>query len=155
MLNKLTGTYEGKGNGTTWTSFENYVGLGTLFANVTNGVISMDGASDLREPMLLQDMTNASKGGKIHLDPGWIKTSVLHDRFSIGLNSLFNKYPFVEPGTSTRYKVGKFRIMALEKMIETNAASTPNIAVGYEHNIRVAVGISGGYWKTQTSFIQL
>lgn len=89
--------------------------------------------------------------GKIHLDPGHIKTSVLDGKIKVSLNKVY-KILFNQPNASARSHekamVGSFRFMLLEKMINSVSGLADNgIKMAYEHNIRV-----GGYIVTKRSY---
>lgn len=144
---------EGKANGAEvigMTSGNNY----SLAANERTGLIQMTPAVDeLAEPLDYQRFKPVSKIGKIHLDPGQIKTSVLTKKFKISFNKFFNAFnPQAAPATNV--DVGKmvynpyvkYRVFALEKMLDANpgASKTP-VIVAVENNVRIFSRVT--QWK--------
>lgn len=82
--------------------------------------------------------------GKVHLDPGHIKTSTLSSSVTISLNKVY-RLLFNQPSASARSHekaiIGEFRFIMLEKMIAAVAGTAENsIKLAFEHNIRM-----GGY----------
>lgn len=84
--------------------------------------------------------------GKVHLDPGHIKTSVLDGKVTISLNKLYRLLFRTEDVGSTSHAkaiLGRFRFMMLEKMLNSVVGDANNsIKCAFEHNIRM-----GGYIK--------
>lgn len=84
---------------------------------------------------------NVRRSASAHLTPGQLKTSVLTTVKWVNLESLCrNVFGF----TSNAYdmgKMGRFRFFAFEHMLKY-AASTPNIKVTAEHNLRIAMKMS-------------
>lgn len=81
--------------------------------------------------------------GKVHLDPGHIKTSVLDGKLTISLNKLYRILFRAEDTVNNHAKaiLGRFRFIMLEKMINAVTGSATNsIKCAYEHNLRI-----GGY----------
>jgi len=78
-------SYYGKGNGST-VSNTLLIGAQTLYADDYSALIALDGAVDMREPILPPQAIMATRAGKAHLDPGQIKTSVLTYKFTENVN---------------------------------------------------------------------
>lgn len=134
-------SYEGKGAGVQYTVPLAYYPIQPLLADPW-GVISGADDGDLpKEPPLVGSLIGPNRSGKIHLDPGHIKTSVLTFKGSFSLNILWSKMAIQNdsPGTPNKYvntRVGNFRLFAVEKMINT-AEVADSIVLGFEHNLRL------------------
>lgn len=125
-----------------------------LTANTMTGISTLgsnsSGVSGLLEPLDYQYFTNVSKIGKVHLDPGHIKTSVLTKTLNILFGNFLNiinpQVPDSTGSDNTKSYVNKklavYRMFALEKMIDSNATeNTTVVAVGYEHNVRISANV--------------
>lgn len=92
----------------------------------------------MMEPPGLAAVTRASRVGKVHLDPGQIKTSVLVYRKKFNLNYLLNQISRhgveASDGTQKNFiNIGTFRFFHVEKMIQAVATTDVNgIIVAYE-----------------------
>jgi len=134
-------TYEGKGNGTRY--YVPYVDepKQPLIGDAL-GLISFNGEkTGMKEPPQGFQLERVKAQGKVHLDPGQIKTSVITSRGSIGLDVLINYCINFNATTNPLMFTGKFRIMALEKMINT-VATADQIVVAYELNLRYGSWLS-------------
>jgi len=133
--------YYGNGNGTQYN--DNTVGTVPFVGDKDTGVISKDaGASvSLREPPFANMFVSCKQQGKIHLDPGQIKTSVLTYKKTTLLNSLMRQTVMNNSTIGRLYTTsGQFRFFGLEKMID--ATSDPlSIIVAYEHNYLIGLAI--------------
>lgn len=138
-------TYSGKGSGLVARIERGIVDQGkSLLASEQTGTIAYQnntGELWLREVPLPTAFVGQTKAGRLRVEPGAIKTSSLTHTWRIPLNDLWNTVRFSATQTSitkgrvtTRY--GKYRVMALEKMI--CATSTDTVPVlGVEHNLRM------------------
>lgn len=107
-----------------------------LVADTTYAIIEgSEAIPGRKEPPQANEFRNVTSQGKIHLDPAEIKTSVLTCTHHMYLNQLVWQcvVPTNSKSIATRY--GKFRVFALEKMIDVGA--TENISVAIEHNLDV------------------
>lgn len=113
-----------------------------FIADDTNGVMSKVPTERwYQEPVGPEMLEKVSKFGKIHLDPGQIKTSSLTTKKSIGVNQLIkavavnNILPVVN---HTRHYLGHYRFMMVEKMITAVAGTSINsIKLAFEHNLKI------------------
>ena len=150
-------SYEGTGSGTL-VDTPAMTPPANLFADDQTGVILYDGVNDMREPMLPPSAVRAKRSGKVRLEPGHIKTSSLQTKMTIRFNDFFTKLGkfanVVSPSTTaySQHPLGKFKLMALEKIIETQADPLP-ITVAYEHNLRIAVSCFGKPNQTRQTFV--
>jgi len=116
-----------------------------------------------QEPVPASHFINVSTTGKIHMDPGHIKTSVLDGRFSVSMQHFYKTVAaqMLLSGPSglsaleyhKKTKYGNYRFMLIEKMINAVAGTPDNgIKLAWETNIRM-----GGYITTsnQTETAQL
>lgn len=157
--------YFGKGSGTQAYTKDSsgYVIAGSGFhGDVATGTIAKVPTEKwYQEPVPASHFIRVLKVGKVHLDPGHIKTSVLDGRYTISLDK-FYKLLRVEiaptgPAPYTYYHdrsiMGVYRFMILEKMLNSVVGTAANsIKCAFEHNIRI-----GGYitTKNQTETAQL
>lgn len=86
----------------------------------------------LAEPPKVSQLYNVRRNGKIHLDPGEIKTSVLYHTINISVNSFFRKFVYkgaIVPETM----FGNYRIFAVEKMLKTTLETdVSQMKIAYE-----------------------
>lgn len=107
-----------------------------------------------QEPVPASHFIRVVKSGKVHLDPGHIKTSVLDGKFKISVNNFYKvlgaEMGIAQSGLTAadyhkRSTMGHYRFMLLEKMINAVAGTADNgIKVAWETNIRM-----GGYITTR------
>lgn len=92
--------------------------------------------SVLAEPQPLSVMKRAKRVGKIHLDPGHIKTSTLIDRRRISINVLLQL--LTRSGVADNLcKIGKFRYFVMEKMLQSVGGNEYNgIKVHFEVDLK-------------------
>lgn len=151
-------SYTGKGSGMEVDHQKPYV-TSMFYADVQKGMILYDGLNEYREPILAQNTRNTSYSSKVKLDPSDIKTSALSSSTTMLLNKFITKMALstgsVASTSSIKTLVGKFRVFALEKMIETetNEADIVPITVAYEVNTRISCYVTGGANATLQSFI--
>lgn len=139
-------SYEGKGSGT----YTNHKRFSTpnanvnLWAHVDKGtILAEQPVNGFEEPMEPNMMNMVTREGKIKVEPGEIKTSVLTWNSSMFFTDLYDKmkYRNTDLSGTTAHKVGKFRIFAIEKMLQASATESA-ISTGYEHNIDIACNVS-------------
>lgn len=110
-----------------------------------------------KEPPQPKDFVNVSHCGKIRMDPGEIKTSVLQDKFAMNFSSLFRACAYSQnpsvPAVNTTFtlstprlrNLGKFRVFCVEKMISINQNSSPNtapaISIAFENNVEISATV--------------
>lgn len=141
-------SYEGKGtsirnrdrNRGTSAAFTGHVTHGT----VEIGAASLDPATTnwkiYQEPPEPGAFENCRKYGKVKLDPGEIKTSVITSYKRMSPTGWLRL--FLEQGTSgsyRRYYIGSTKLFALEKMLETANVTPTDVVVAYEHNLNIQV----------------
>lgn len=127
--------YGGTGNGAVYAGKSAVVLNKQLIADKTNGFIEGDAADGLLEPWHQMYFQYVTQKGKVHLDPGFIKTSSLEFRRNISLTLLNRRLSQISSGTKVRDPLGKFRFFGLERMIDTSPLGTPGeVNVGLEIN---------------------
>lgn len=138
-------SYSGTGSGF-MVDNNRQLGQAYFYADTADGIISYDGADDLREPPPAENTRQTKKTGKAKLDPGEVKTSVLSSKQTVSLNRFYTLAGRVLMGTNKNKSfLGKFRCFALEKMIETEfGENIVPIAVAWEHNLRLECYVTGG-----------
>jgi len=140
-------SYEGSGNGAVY--MKDGCSTGTFLAN-SQGIInphpiSIDSEfNDLNEPPNYKQFTFVKKHGKIHLDPGHIKTSVL--TYKKGFN-MMNLMKILNDGASVtsvpRVSIGNYRFFAMEKMVQAVATTTTNAPkIAYEIDWKLGIYVT-------------
>jgi len=127
-------TIGGKGTGVEML-FPNSSAPGQVVAQNNNGIItkvSLD--TDLLEPLSGFFFPKSTQQGKIHLDPGQLKTSVLKYDRRISLAYLFKLFSYV-PGNPVIVPFGNYRFFQLERMIDISGSL--NMKIAMEHNLEV------------------
>lgn len=143
-------SYSGKGNSLIAKRSANESGTNPdLNGDQDWGVIlGSETENSRKEPPQPSEFRNVKYSGKIHLDPGFIKTSVLTSKFKMYFNTFFKKCQKVDTqdlingvlhGTFAK-TMGKFRVFAAEKMIDTGAAEV--ISVAFETNTEVSAKVT-------------
>lgn len=112
---------------------------------VLPSTIATDTNSNMYKELPLSSQFIGCKGqGKAHLDPGEIKTSVMHDSVKIGLQKLIavlwgKPASVTTAGQFQQYWIGKTRLFGFEKMIQAVATdSTNQFNLAYEHQLFLA-----------------
>lgn len=102
----------------------------------SNGIFTQNSSGNpFNEPLQGGAFKNITKIGKVHIDPGEIKTSSLIDKMTFNLTDFWleiRTQGLIRKATGK----GKFCFMYIEKMIDTSAAA-PNLIIALEHNYRV------------------
>jgi len=135
-------SYYGIGNGTGAINRNNAYAFASrdFICDDDNGVIAkVPTESFYQEPIGPELLEKVKYHGKVHLDPGHLKTSSLTDRFSVDLTKFIRMA--AHDNTSIqhhRHYFGSYRFMMLEKMLAAASGSVANsIKLGYEVNERV------------------
>jgi len=116
-------TYEGNGTGTIYLKTPPTGGPRPVFyANKENSVILSDNGDGCPlEPPETSQFDVVRREGKIKLDPGEIKTSILSWKKSMKFNDFWNMvYPLSGQNTAVK-PIGTYRLFAIEKMIHFTA----------------------------------
>jgi hypothetical protein len=136
--------YSGKGAGPIHKAHQGV----QFLAGELNGVISYGANTNapnaLQEPPLAGDFVFVDRQGKMKLEPGDIKTSVLTYKKSHNFQKFYRKLVNLSatrllPEATYRDHsgVGEYKLFALEKMIDTDQGpDQPSILLAFEHNIR-------------------
>lgn len=108
-------------------------------------ILGSELTNDRKEPPQPVEFRNVAFCGKVHLDPSVIKTSVLSSTYKSNFSVFFRKCQLLSalstpPGAAlvaTRLKAyGRYRVFALEKMIDTGASET--ISIAFESNTEIS-----------------
>lgn len=96
------------------------------------------------EPMKVSQLYHVKRSGKVHLDPGQVKTSILTYYKKFSLNTLLQVLSRgnIVTSSDSAIKIGNYRIFALEKMI--NSVTTTDVTavrVAFEHDYKVAMSV--------------
>lgn len=125
----------GKGTGVV-ARYPNSTSPANVVGDITSGLISNVSLDDnAKEPLSGYFFPKSSQQGKVHLDPGALKTSVLTTKRSIGLKYLL-RMNYQISGTQSITPFGSYRFFQLEKMIDTGVVI--NLLVAYEHNLAIS-----------------
>lgn len=105
----------------------------TIIASTDSGIVftsSGSGADDLPQEVPLWNYFQKVKGtGKLHLDPGEIKTSTVTATLSGSVNSILNKLNGISNLVNRRVLFGKMKFFAIEKMINSNVLRPISLAM--------------------------
>lgn len=126
--------YGGSGNGAIWYGRVGSPNVQELIAHKNYGYIENNGVNDagLQEPLHQIHFKYVTKKGKVHLDPGYIKTSVLTYKKTISCTALNRRISQICTSNKVRDSFGVFRFFGLERMID----------VGLENNIKLGIEIN-------------
>lgn len=113
--------------------------FGSLTTSVTNQMSA--GTSLYSEVAQPQQLIGVYTHGKVHLDPGEIKTSKLVFTKKIQLNKLISLYKLKDgPNGKPEFYFGKTRIIGVEKMINAVAMDSTNaFNLAFEHDMKIGV----------------
>lgn len=107
------------------------------------------------EPPRLNEVIGPKKQAKAHLDPGEIRTSVLTYTKSFNLNSLARKVNYTT-GTQSFLKIGNFRAIFLEKMLNYETGTVENaIKIAVEHDHKTGIYATASKVNATTSEVML
>lgn len=132
----------------------------SLSVNVNTGLMVQGAASfvtgvgvaPLSEPLDYQYFSNVSKVGKIHIDAGQMKTSLLRKKNTFSMGNFLNMVnPQLNDAGSTvangdrtfiSGRISNYRMFAVEKMLDANpAGALTNVTVALEHNVKISAYI--------------
>ena len=133
-------SYYGNGNGT------GAKGRGGTYAIASRDFVAEDTSGVIakvpverwfQEPPGPEVLTKVKKYGKVHLDPGQIKTSNLFTTLSISIAKFWHTIAHVpQSNIHHMHWLGKYRFLVVEKMLTSVAGNATNsIKVAYEHNL--------------------
>lgn len=156
--------YRGYGTGPT---HDDHTIATNFHADDTFGVIKQVGISDLLEPAPANQFQNVVAAGKIGLNAGQIKTSILTDKRSFLFNTLIQHIRGnsgeIYTGTFTAYtsasllkyrldfKLGRYELAGLEKVMDVD--STP-IVIAYECQHDIKVGAYEGKPRNMSTYFK-
>jgi len=132
-------SYDGNGNGSTWIKGSS---TANFHANSVSGVIDqvssalVSNKSPMGEPPHAKEFVSVKNSGKVRIEPGSIKTSVLSSKIAMNFNRFFETTWKMSLPLSSKlrtYGMGKFRFFCLEKMLDPVAAIS--IVVAVEHQL--------------------
>lgn len=129
-------SFEGNGTGPIWTAGQiPNSGVNSIFyASRDTGIINA-GQQYIKEPPPQTEFRNVKKTGKLHCQPGEIKTSVLYAKEVHYLDAWMHWYWQQLVVTTGRPSVfGSYRLFFVEKLID--CTSTINMVCAFEHNIK-------------------
>lgn len=132
--------YYGPGNGTDSMTTDTDItpSVGIRCENNYGAVAKAPTENWYKEVLQPANLENCKKFGKIVIEPGYIKTSVLKMYKIIELDQFYKKVTIRTSGTnlSDVQTLGNFRAMMLEKIMDTATGSAANsIKIGYEVNM--------------------
>jgi len=144
--------YFGNGTGTeAWTRDPNPTVGGTTFRadNEFGAIARVPTERWYQEVVPATHFVQVKQFGKVVLDPGHIKTSVLSFYGKFSLSSIYKKlFDKTASGFHSKTSIGNYRFMLLEKMIQASTPTAANqITVAYEVNLRM-----GCYATTKNNF---
>lgn len=126
--------YKGTGNGALQRTVDQIIFInGAATANNTNVDASL--YPNFAEPPHPAEFTHVNRYGKVYINPGQIKTNVLHFKSKINVTNLFIKlYRYYwNNGTSDWFNLGIFGMFGLERVIaKLDSESSPGINITYE-----------------------
>lgn len=109
-----------------------YGSVERVLANQVTGLVNVNSGVDMpEEPPQSTYFVGVKQIGKIHLDPGQLKTSSVTASLSGSVNSVHHKYNQSSSGNQRTYN-GKMKFYAIEKMINTTVERP--IIIGLELN---------------------
>lgn len=129
-------SYGGTGTGAVQLAGINTAVATQLIGDSTTGFIAGSSADPgLQEPIHQMYFQYVSQKGKVHMDPGYIKTSVLYHKQNYSLNRLNQMISQITTNTKQRNVFGKFRFFGIERMLDTALLASPaTITLGIEIN---------------------
>lgn len=146
-------SYTGRGTGLLIRDTQRQNNTSNSFgSDVRHGLMAYVAATDLsqslREPPVGTIFANAKRSGKVKLEPGSIKSSVLTFKKNISFNSMIQmmvpQLCGFASGLFRQYsQVGNCRVFAMEKILDDGAGG--NIVAAYEINDNISVGLFS--WK--------
>lgn len=134
--------YSGKGNGTESFNRDAHpviAASGFRADNIYGAIAKVPTEKWFQEVVPASQFTNIKSFGKVVLDPGHVKTSVLNFYAAVPLSTVYRRmFGSDIPGKHPKCFLGEYRFMLLEKMINaTIGGPTNGIKVSYEVNYRL------------------
>ena len=136
-------SYEGFGTGSNSFRDQNIVNEQQFVCSGVTGLLfkQCPSASGLTEAPPPGYFNQVKKVGKIHMDPGQVKTSVLTHHLKCRQEHFFGHLADNIGGTTVLIPFGEFRFFHLEHMLKT-AEDDPNLNIVGEHNLRIAMTLT-------------
>jgi len=144
--------YEGSGNGINPKSSKVTETRLPLTGNATTGVIAPDPAlvvtAGYKEPPQ-PSLFKCSKFGKVNFPPGYVKSSVLVTKKSMGFNRMF-RLLFDDwtldstTGINTVSPLGSYRLFMVEKILQAGTGDSQALNLAYECNTDTYLSMKGG-----------
>lgn len=124
-------------------------------APAVGAAIRWNSTNTLKEPPMKTQLIGVKQTGKAHLDPGQIKTSVLVDSRTVGLNWYWNKLNARKLAAQPQNSYfGKARYFVLEKMLSMGKpAFTTAIRVAFEVDHKHAIQVHCKRMPPSASYI--
>lgn len=133
-------SYAGSGNGAQWQGQTGDPDFRQFIANYVHGYIEGAGVQDdIQEPLHQMYFKYVTQKGKVHLDPGYIKTSVLYHKQNMCVNVLLKKLNEMLANNKVRDSFGKFRFFGIERMIDTSEGGTITLGVEINHYLNLSL----------------
>jgi hypothetical protein len=142
--------YFGSGSGTEAMTFDDKstgaAGVPFRADNTYGGMAVVPGNKWYQEPIGTSQFTGVKKYGKVLLEPGHIKTSVLTDFVTFKLNRMYKLIGVSNSATAhSKVLIGTYRFMLMEKIINAVTPSVTNaIKIAYEVNLNIGCYVSLG-----------
>lgn len=153
--------YEGRGNGLVPRDYSSIaVPCGSDFAWGLYAAGSVAANSPLAEPPEVYHFQYAKTAGKVSIQPGRIKTSVLNGTLNISLDRFFrlaySLFTSSVSDTNQYHSLGKVRLFSLERVIAPFAGEvTPAIELAVEHDFKgwLTVSTKRGKYTAPTNIV--
>lgn len=147
-------SYDAKGNGVI---YANPLQSARLTGNDITGYIAYSGTANLNEPPPANAFDRPTRSNKAKLDPGQLKTSKLSENSKMDATKfLCEVYPLLRRPSHVKTYLGKSRIFAFEKMLETEiGVAIANMKIAYEINNRYEFSFQNGWTKTVPMFVEI
>lgn len=126
-------SYEGSGSGPYWINVDN--DDTSFMANRDTGVIKTARPGEMKEPPKPSEFKGTQKTGKIRVEPGHIKTSVLTAYASHKLATWYRMCVPFEFIDKAKTHFGKYRFFCIEKILDPDHVASINCA--FEHNLAI------------------
>lgn len=130
-------SYDLDGSGSVFRDFQR-IAIPNPIINTTTGLHAIVGDTDttqfLREVIPRADLKNCKAAGKVLIQPGEIKTSVLTVSAKFKADKLAKQYQNQLATTYCRTSMGSSRLFSLEKVIATNDVGEAAMSIFYELN---------------------
>lgn len=145
-------TYEGYGLGAVYNAVDSTNNIQFCANPTTGAIVNTPTLSELQEPLEYQKFEKVTKIGKIHLDPGQIKTSVLTKKFTASFQYLLHELnPALANGfngsgqrNNINGRFSSYRMFAVEKMIDSSTTSPETrtaVTIAWEHNMKIMMTV--------------